>query len=55
MSESVFLDAGVGRWSSNDSRRVRLGRMVVDSAKTDSGSISLTGVVAVGCVGVAED
>lgn len=52
VSESGVLDAGVGRWSSSDSRRVKLGRMVANSTKTGSRSISPTGAAAEGCAGL---
>jgi len=51
VSGSEGLDIGVGSWSSNDSRRVRLGRMVANSMKTGSRSISPMSAAAAGCAG----
>ena len=52
VSESGSLGARVGRWSSNDSRRVKFGMMVANSTKTGSKSISPMGAAAVGLAGL---
>jgi len=53
VSESGCLDTGVGSWSSNDSRRDKLGRMVANSTNTGSRSISPMGPGVAGCEGPA--